>query len=66
MITRKLQEVGQAMGSMMIQNDLVDFLNDPKSVERVDGLVEDIRYALMDYQVCIICLGTHSLFLISP
>ena len=51
-ITRKLQEVGQAMGSIIIQGDLVDFLNDLKNVERVDSLVEDIHYAMMDYQVC--------------
>jgi len=49
--TRKLQEVGQAMGSMAIQSDLTDFLNDPKNAQKVDGLVEDIHYALMDYQV---------------
>ena len=50
--TRKLQEVGQAMGSMAIRNDLVDFLNNPENAQRVDDLVEDIRYALVDYQVC--------------
>ena len=57
-ITRKLQEVGQALGSIMTQNDLVDFLN-PENAERVGGLVEDIHYALMDYQVCTTC-WTHS------
>ena len=54
-ITRKLQEVGQALGSIMTQNDLVDFLNNPENAERVGGLVEDIHYALMDYQVCTTC-----------
>ena len=49
---RKLQKVGQAMGSMTIQNDLVGFLNNPENVQRVDDLVEDIHYALVDYQVC--------------
>ena len=50
--TRKLQEVGQAMGSMTSQNDFVDSLNNPENVQSVDDLVEDIRYALVDYQVC--------------
>jgi len=51
-IVRKLKDIGQAMGSMAIQNNLADFLNNPENVQRVDDLVEDIRYALMDYQVC--------------
>ena len=40
------------MGLIAIRNDLVDFLNDPKNAQGVDDLVEDIRYALIDYQVC--------------
>ena len=49
---RKLQEIGQAMEFMVIQNDLTDLLNNPERVQMVDDLVEDIRHALMDYQVC--------------
>ena len=37
---------------MRIQNDLVNFLNNPEDIEGLNGLVEDIRYALIDYQVC--------------
>ena len=48
---RKLEGVSQAMESMASQNDLVGFLNNPKNSQRVNLLVEDIRYALMDYQV---------------
>jgi len=40
------------MESLTIQDNLVDFLNDPENAQRVDDLVEDISYALMDYQVC--------------
>ena len=36
----------------MIQNDFMDLPNNPKKVQRIDALVEDIHYALMDYQVC--------------
>ena len=49
---RKLQEVGQAMKLMMIQNDFMDLLDNPEKAQRVDTLVEDIHYALIDYQVC--------------
>ena len=37
---------------MGVQNDLVELLNNPESAQKADDLVEDIHYALMDYQVC--------------
>ena len=40
------------MNSITTQGDLVDFLNDPGNAQKLDGQVDDIRYALMDYQVC--------------
>ena len=40
------------MDSMMTQEDLARFLKDPKNSQKLDDLVEDIRDALMDYQVC--------------
>jgi len=39
------------MGSVATQEDLAPFLGIPKNVQKVNGLVEDIRDALMDYQV---------------
>ena len=39
------------MNAMMIRNDLGDFLNDPENAQRLDSLVEDVRYALIDYRV---------------
>ena len=50
--SRKLKEIGQAMDSVTIQEDLTHFFNDPENAQRLNGLVEDIHYALMDYQVC--------------
>jgi len=47
-----LTEIGQAMDSIVTQQDLTCFLNDPENAQRLNSLVEDIRYALMDYQVC--------------
>ena len=51
-ISRELEEIGRAMSSLTTQNNLVDFLNDQENAQRLNSLVEDIRYALMDYQVC--------------
>jgi len=40
------------MDSMTTQKDLTLFLKKPENAQKVNGLVQDIRYALMDYQVC--------------
>jgi len=39
------------MGSVATQEGLARFLGIPKNAQEVNGLVEDIRDALMDYQV---------------
>jgi len=39
------------MGSVATQEGLARFLGIPKNAQKVNGLVEDIRDALMDYQV---------------
>ena len=49
-VSRKLKEIGQAV-DLIIQKDLVDFLNNPESTQRLNSLMEDIRCALMNYQV---------------
>jgi len=40
------------MVSMTTQKDLALFLKNPKNARKLNGLVQDIRHALMDYQVC--------------
>ena len=40
------------MDSIKTRSDLADFVNDPENAQRLNGLVEDIRYAFTDYQVC--------------
>jgi len=50
--SRKLKEIEETMDSMTTQEDLAYFLNGPENAQRLNGLIEDIRYALMDYQVC--------------
>jgi len=39
------------MDSVMAQEDLALFLRTPENAQRLNGLVEDVRYALIDYQV---------------
>ena len=51
-IARNLKETGQAMRSMATHSDLMGFLSNPENAQKLNGLVEDIRYALMEYHVC--------------
>ena len=51
--SRKLRDIGQAMSSITTQKELADLLKDPENAQRLNSLVEDVRYALMDYRVCI-------------
>ena len=41
------------MNSMTTQEDFADSLKDPENAQRLNNLVEDVRYALMDYRVCV-------------
>ena len=64
--SRKLKEIDQAMNSITTQEELAVFLEDPENAQRLNGLVEDIRYAFMDYQVCtprVLALNTSDIFL---
>jgi len=40
------------MGLIAAHNDLEKFLREPENAQNLNGLVEDVRYALIDYQVC--------------
>ena len=51
-VARKLEEIGQAMYPMTARSDLADVLDSPENAQKFNGLVEDIRYALIDYHVC--------------
>ena len=51
-IARKLKEVGRALDSITTRWDLARFLNKTENAQKLNGLVEDIRDALMAYQVC--------------
>jgi len=51
-IGRRLKEIGQDMDPMTTREDLAFFLKKPENAQKLNGLVQDIRYAVMDYQVC--------------
>ena len=49
---RKLDKVLQDLIPLAEQGKVTRFLNSADDVDRLSGLVEDIRDAMMDYQVC--------------
>ena len=40
------------MDTMVTRENFAQFLSIPENAQRVNHLVEDIRHALMEYQVC--------------
>ena len=52
-IARKLGDVHQDLASLAEQENITGFLTSAENVQRINGLVEDIREALLDYQVCV-------------
>ena len=53
-IARKLEEVHQDLTQLMGQCTAVEFLTNTENMQRINGLVEDIREVMMDYQVCML------------
>ena len=49
---RKLEEVHRELALLERQGKVVEFLANTENAQRINGLVEDIRHAMMDYQVC--------------
>ena len=50
-INRKLEDVRKALGLMTTQGDVVKFLENAGNAQKLNDLVDDIRKAVMDYQV---------------
>ena len=46
-----MEGVRQALDSMATQKDIAQFLNNPENAQKLTDLVDDIREAVMDYQV---------------
>ena len=50
----KLQDAVQDLKTLEDQGKVAGFLNNAKDAEALTGLAEDVRDAMMDYQVCTI------------
>ena len=50
-MARKLKGVRQALDRMAVQEDIARFLNNTDNAQKLNDLMEDIREAVMDYQV---------------
>jgi len=49
---RKLKDVRQTLDPMTTQKDIAQFLSNAENAQKLNDLVDDIREAVMDYQVC--------------
>jgi hypothetical protein len=52
-IGRKLEDIRQDLALLGEQGKAKGFFNNVENAEKLGGLVEDVRDAMMDYQVCI-------------
>ena len=52
-IARDLGDICQSLTLLTEQGKVVEFLTNTENAQKINGLVEDIHEALMDYQVCI-------------
>ena len=53
-IARKLDHICQGLTLPAEEWKAAEFLTNTENAQRINGLVEDIHEALMDYQVCIL------------
>jgi len=51
-IGRKLQDIHQDLALLEEQGKVKGFFNNVKNVDKLSGLAENIRGAMIDYQVC--------------
>jgi len=52
-IARKFRDVHQDLTLLAEQGKIEGFFNNVGNADKLGGLVEDVREAMMDYQVCI-------------
>ena len=50
-VARRLEDVRQALDPMTTQKDIAQFLSDTENAQKLNDLVDDVREAVMDYQV---------------
>jgi len=49
--TRNVESIRQALDPMATQNDIAQFLSNTENAQKLNDLVDDIREAVIDYQV---------------
>ena len=52
-ISRKLEDVRRDLARLAEQGKVEGFFNNVQNVDKLGSMVEDIRDAMMEYQVCI-------------
>ena len=52
MIDRKLEDIRRDLALLGEQGKAKGFFNNAGDADKLSGMVEDIRDAIMDYQVC--------------
>ena len=52
-VARKLKDVRQDLAPLEKQGNVKDFYNNVKNADKLSGLIEDIRDAMLEYQVSI-------------
>ena len=62
----KLQDALQGVKTLEDQGKVAGFLNNVKDAEALTGLAEDVRDAMMDYQVCALTAFDRSVYKIIP
>ena len=50
-VSRKLEEIHQELDLLAGQGKTAGFLTNTENTQKINGLVEDIRQVMMDYQV---------------
>ena len=51
---RKLEDVRRDLTPLAEQGNIVGFLTNVEGAKKINGLVEDLRELIMDYQVCVL------------
>ena len=51
-ISRKLEDIHQSLTVPAEEGQALEFLINAENVRKINDLVEDIREALLEYQVC--------------
>ena len=51
-IARKLEDIYRSLTLPAEQGNVLEFLTNSENTQKINGIVDDIREALMAYQVC--------------